>query len=92
MDTETTETTVENSSTVEQKTGTTVKDSSTVEQKTDSSAEKTAYKELYEAQQKKVEELQNEITVLKVSNAKLAIQQSASIPQQSCEELLNKMF
>ena len=86
MNTETTETTVENSSTVEQKTGT------TVEQKTDSSAENTAYKELYEAQQKKLEELQNEITELKVSNAKLAIQQSASIPQQSCEELLNKMF
>ena len=78
MDTETTETTVENSS--------------TVEQTTDNSAENTAYKELYEAQQKKLEELQNEITELKVSNAKLAIQQSASIPQQSSEELLNKMF
>ena len=78
MDTDTTETTVE--------------DSSTVEQTTDSSAENTAYKELYEAQQKKLEELQNEITELKVSNAKLAIQQSASVPQKSCEELLNKMF
>lgn len=73
-------------------TETTADNSSTVEPKTDNSAENTAYKELYEAQQKKLEELQNEITELKVSNAKLAIQQSASIPQQSCEELLNKMF
>lgn len=69
-----------------------VDNSSTVEPTTDNSAENTAYKELYEAQQKKIEELQKENTDLKVSNAKLAIQQSASIPQQSCEELLNKMF
>lgn len=66
--------------------------SSTVEQTTDNSAENTAYKELYEVQQKQVEAMQKEITDLKVSNAKLAIQQSVSIPQQSCEELLNKMF
>lgn len=66
--------------------------SSTVEQASDNSAENTAYKELYEAQQKKLEAMQKEITDLKVSNAKLAIQQSASIPQQSCEELINKMF
>ena len=81
MDTETTGTTK-----------TTVDNSSTVEPTTDNSAENTAYKELYEAQQKEIKELQKEITDLKVSNAKLAIQQSASIPQQSCEELLNKMF
>ena len=84
MDTETTGTT--------ETTETTVDKSSTVEPTTDNSAENTAYKELYEAQQIKLEELQKEITELKVSNAKLAIQQSASIPQQSCEELLNKMF
>ena len=71
---------------------TTVTDSSTVEQTTGNSAENTAYKELYEAQQKEIKELQKEINELKVSNAKLAIQQSASIPQQSSEELLNKMF
>lgn len=71
---------------------TTENNGSTVEQTTDNSAENTAYKELYEAQQKKMEAMQKEITDLKVSNAKLAIQQSASIPQQSCEELLNKMF
>ena len=66
--------------------------SSTVEPTTDNSAENTAYKELYEAQQKEIKELQKEVNDLKVSNAKLAIQQSASIPQQSSEELLNKMF
>lgn len=81
MDTETTET-------VE----TTVDNSSTVEPTTDNSAENTAYKELYEAQQKEIKELQKEVNELKVLNAKLAIQQSASIPQQSSEELLNKMF
>lgn len=81
MDTETTETTE-----------TTVDDSSTVEPTTDNSAENTAYKELYEAQQKEIKELRKEVNELKVSNAKLAIQQSASIPQQSSEELLNKMF
>lgn len=78
MDTDTTETPVDNSS--------------TVEPTTDNSAENTAYKELYEAQQKEIKELQKEVNDLKVSNAKLAIQQSASIPQQSSEELLNKMF
>lgn len=71
---------------------TTENNSSTVEQTTNNSAENTAYKELYEVQQKKMEAMQKEITELKVSNAKLAIQQSTSIPQQSCEELLNKMF
>ena len=81
MDTETTEITE-----------TAENNSSTVEQTTDNSAENTAYKELYEAQQKKIETLLKEITDLKVSNAKLAIQQSASVPQQSTEELLNTMF
>lgn len=87
MDTVTTDKT---SSTVEQTTEPT--SSSTVEPTTDNSAENTAYKELYEAQQKKLEAMQKEITDLKVSNAKLAIQQSASTPQITCEELLNKMF
>lgn len=81
MDTETTEN-------IEQ----TENNDSTVEQTTDNSAENTAYKELYEAQQKELKSMQKEITELKVSNAKLAIQQSASTPQQTCEELLNKMF
>ncbi len=87
MDTVTTDKT---SSTVEQTTEPI--SSSTVEPTIDNSAENTAYKELYEAQQKKLEAMQKEITDLKVSNAKLAIQQSASTPQITCEELLNKMF
>lgn len=81
MDTETTENTEHTEDT-----------SSTVEQTTDNSAENTAYKELYEAQQKELKSMQKEITELKISNAKLAIQQGASTPQESCEELLNKMF
>lgn len=82
--------TTNNGSTVEQNSDATTEQ--TTETNTDNSADNTAYKELYTEQTKKLESLQKEVADLKVANAKLAIQQSASAPLQTAEELLNKMF
>lgn len=84
------EDTTNSSSTVEQDSSATTEQ--TIETKTDNSADNTAYKELYTEQTKKLEAMQKEIADLKVANAKLAIQQSATEPLQTAEELLNKMF
>lgn len=68
-------------------------ESSAAEQNQDNSTEETvAYKELYEQQVNALKELQQQVSDLKVANAKLAIQQSISTPKCSTEELLNKMF
>lgn len=64
------------------------KDGSTVEQ----TPELKAALELVKEGNDKIEALTKEVNELKKANAKLAIQQSYSAPQQSDEDIINKMF
>lgn len=83
----------ENKETITPETPETPEGSSTGEQtNTDVNTQLQASIELIKEMQQTNANLMKEIETLKVANAKMALTQSVQAPQESAEELLNKMF